>query len=144
MQQRKMCEGCGLKVPSYGLPAERRRRWCSGCAKAEGKGAVRARAERGPEARAVAAAQAQGNQREASARELLGNARAAQKRRCEGRGAANLDQQRKMCEGCGLKTPKYGLPAERKRRWCAGCAAAEGRGAVSLEQPRCEGPQHGL
>ena len=27
---------------------------------------------------------------------------------------------------------------------CSGCAAAEGRGAVSLEQPRCEGPQHGL
>ena len=33
LQQRKMCEGCGLKVPSYGLPAERRTRWCGGCAK---------------------------------------------------------------------------------------------------------------
>ena len=30
---RKMCEGCGLKQPSYGLPAEGRKRWCAGCAK---------------------------------------------------------------------------------------------------------------
>ena len=33
MIQHKMCEGCGLKHPSYGLPAERKARWCSGCAK---------------------------------------------------------------------------------------------------------------
>ena len=44
--------------------------------------------------------------------------------------------QRKMCEGCGLKTPSYGLPAEGRKRWCAGRAAAEGRGAVSLAQPK--------
>ena len=37
-------------------------------------------------------------------------------------------RQQKMCEGCGLKRPHYGLPAERRVRWCAGCAAAEGRG----------------
>jgi hypothetical protein len=29
----KKCEGCGLKIPSFGLAAEgKRRRWCSGCA----------------------------------------------------------------------------------------------------------------
>ena len=28
------CEDCALKVPSFGLPAEGRARWCSGCAKA--------------------------------------------------------------------------------------------------------------
>ena len=50
-----------------------------------------------------------------------------------------LLHQQKMCEGCGLKRPTYGLPAERKMRWCAGCAAAEGRGAVSLQQKKkCE------
>eukprot|EP01051_Picozoa_sp_SAG22_P023030 SAG22_NODE_5766_length_956_cov_1.323221_2_plen_112_part_00 len=26
--------------------------------------------------------------------------------------------QQAMCEGCGTKQPHYGLPAERKRRWC--------------------------
>lgn len=31
---RKMCEGCASKLPSYGLPAERRKRWCSACAHA--------------------------------------------------------------------------------------------------------------
>ena len=40
--------------------------------------------------------------------------------------------QKKQCEGCGLKRPHYGLPAERKARWCA-CAAAEGNGAVHLQ-----------
>ena len=51
----------------------------------------------------------------------------------------------KMCEGCGLKHPSYGLPAERRARWCAGCATAEGNGAVLLQQQmKCawEGP-HG-
>ena len=30
----KKCEDCQLKVPSFGLPAEGKKRWCSGCAKA--------------------------------------------------------------------------------------------------------------
>ena len=29
-----------------------------------------------------------------------------------------------MCEGCGLKESKFGLPTEGGRRWCAGCAKA--------------------
>jgi hypothetical protein len=45
-------------------------------------------------------------------------------------GAVSLRQKRKMCEGCGLKRPNYGLASEGKVRWCAGCGAAEG--AVSL------------
>ena len=60
-------------------------------------------------------------------------------------------QQRKMCEGCGLKRPHYGLSAERRARWCAGCAAAEGSGVVLLQKQRkmCEGcglkhPTYGL
>ena len=61
----------------------------------------------------------------------------------------SLDQAKK-CEGCGLKQPGYGLPAERRRRWCAGCAKAEGNGAVLLQQQKkCEGcglkaPYYGL
>ena len=30
----KRCEDCALKVPNFGLPAEGRKRWCGGCAKA--------------------------------------------------------------------------------------------------------------
>jgi hypothetical protein len=37
----KKCEDCQLKVPSFGLPAEGKKRWCSGCAKAHA-GAVAA------------------------------------------------------------------------------------------------------
>ena len=56
----------------------------------------------------------------------------------------------KMCEGCGLKWSSYGLPAEGRMRWCSGCAAVEGSGAVSLQQNKmCEGcgfkvPSYGL
>ena len=52
-----------------------------------------------------------------------------------------LDTRRK-CEGCGTKQPNFGLPAEGRRRWCAGCAAAEGNGAVRLsvsKRKMCEG-----
>ena len=31
--QSKMCDDCQLKQPSFGLPAEGKARWCSGCAK---------------------------------------------------------------------------------------------------------------
>ena len=31
----KKCEGCGLKVPSLGLPAEGKARWCTSCGKAQ-------------------------------------------------------------------------------------------------------------
>ena len=37
-------------------------------------------------------------------------------------------RKQKMCEGCGLKCPGYGLASERKARWCAGCGAAGGAG----------------
>ena len=34
----KKCEACGLKFPIFGLPADGKARWCSGCATAH-KGA---------------------------------------------------------------------------------------------------------
>jgi hypothetical protein len=34
--KKKMCEGCGLKAPGYGLASEGKRRWCAGCGAAEG------------------------------------------------------------------------------------------------------------
>ena len=37
----------------------------------------------------------------------------------------------KMCEGCGVKVPSIGLPAEKRKRWCAVCAVAEGRGTYA-------------
>ena len=44
----------------------------------------------------------------------------------------------RKCEGCELKLPSFGLPAEHKRRWCAGCARAHA-GAVDLYSKKCEG-----
>ena len=57
-------------------------------------------------------------------------------------------QQVKICEGCGRKAPTYGLPAERRRRWCSGCAAAVKGETVYLKK-MCEGcglkwPHYGL
>ena len=48
----------------------------------------------------------------------------------------------KKCETCQLKQPNFGLPAERKSRWCAGCAKGRA-GAVNLNHLKnakmCEG-----
>ena len=49
--KQKMCEGCGLKTPSYWLPAERRKRWCAGCAKNSHPGSVPS-SQKGPTASA--------------------------------------------------------------------------------------------
>jgi len=44
----------------------------------------------------------------------------------------------KMCEGCGLKQPGFGLLLDGKKRWCGRCAQAEG--AVLLQKRNvCEG-----
>ena len=37
----------------------------------------------------------------------------------------------RKCEGCGLKVPNFGLPAEGKRRSCAGCTESQD-GAVNI------------
>jgi hypothetical protein len=38
-----------------------------------------------------------------------------------------------LCEGCGLKQAQYGLASEDKKRWCAGCGKAKGRGGADWE-----------
>jgi hypothetical protein len=35
-----------------------------------------------------------------------------------------VDVSNKKCEDCELKAPRFGLPSEGKKRWCAGCAKA--------------------
>jgi hypothetical protein len=42
-----------------------------------------------------------------------------------------------LCEDCGLKQPNFGLLAEGKRCWCAGCAKQQPL-AVDLTNKRCE------
>jgi hypothetical protein len=49
---------------------------------------------------------------------------------------APRSQKRQMCEGCGLKHPSYGLASEGKKRWCAGCRAAEGAEKRLEKRPR--------
>jgi hypothetical protein len=46
----------------------------------------------------------------------------------------------KMCEGCQVKYPRFGLPAEGKVRWCSGCAKGHA-GVVNVKGKKCEGCQ---
>ena len=96
------------------MPAERRRRWCHSCS-AHHPGAVslKNRADRPMGRRAVG--------RAASAVAGVGR------------------RQRPPCEDCHLKDPSFGLPDQKKRRWCHQCAQQH-EGAVSLKKRRtpCE------
>ena len=49
-----------------------------------------------------------------------------------------MNVKHKKCEGCQLTRPHFGLPAEGKVRWCAGCAKAHA-GAVDVGNKMCEG-----
>ena len=111
---------CSFFKPSYGLPAEGWRRWCSGCVAAEGNGAVLLQQQKKCEGCGLKVPK-YGLPAERRRRWCSGCVAA------EGNGAVLLQQQ-KMCEGCGLKHPCYGLPAERRARWCTGCAAAAEEG----------------
>ena len=44
---------------------------------------------------------------------------------------------KKMCECCQVKQAKFGLPSDRKKRWCGGCGKTHG--AVDLANKMCEG-----
>ena len=56
----------------------------------------------------------------------------------EGAHPAAVDLCTKKCEGCRLKRPNFGLPAEGKAWWCFGCAKGHTR-AVDLCTKKCEG-----
>ena len=51
-----------------------------------------------------------------------------------------MNVKNKKCEGCQLKVPSFGLPAEGKARWCSGCAKAH-VGAADIMNKKCEGCQ---
>ena len=131
LQQRKkkqimceiMCESKNCpKHARYGLPGERKKRWCSSCAAAIGNKVVRVQQPKMCEGCGLKAP-------------TYGLPAERKKRWCSGcaageSGAVRL-QKPKMCEGCGLKAPTFGLQTEQKKRWCCGCALAQG--AVRLQ-----------
>ena len=123
-------ENCG-KQASFGLPTERRKRWCGGCAKSKGKGrAINLDAKLCEDCLLKTAS--------------FGLLSERKKRWCsgcgKGHGAVRLSKsQPKLCEDCGLKGASFGLLSERKRRWCGGCAKSKGKGrAVNLAEKLCE------
>jgi hypothetical protein len=122
----KMCEGCGLKQPGYGLPLDGKKRWCGSCAQAEGAVLLQKR-----------------NVCEVSdcvKTANFGLLSAGKRRWCGACGKAEgavLIGKQKMCDSCGLQHANFGLPEEGKRRWCGGCAD-QFRNAVTinLSQPK--------
>jgi hypothetical protein len=120
----KKCESCQLKLPSFGLPAEGKARWCAGCAKAHA-GAISFASNKKCEGCGEKGAYF--GQPSEGVRWCAG---------CAKGHAGAEDVSRKKCEGCQLKWPSFGLPSEGKRRWCGGCAKGHA-GAVSSQ--KCEG-----
>ena len=105
------CEGCGLKRPNFGLPAEGKVRWCDGCAKAHA-GAEEVKKKKCEDCQLKC--YAFGMPAEGKRRWCAGCAKAH---------AGAVDVANKKCEGCGLKQPTFVLPSDvKKKRWCRGCA----------------------
>jgi hypothetical protein len=48
-----------------------------------------------------------------------------------------MDVVNKKCEDCQLKQPSFGLPADRKKRWCGVCAKGHA-GVVNVVMRMCE------
>ena len=44
----------------------------------------------------------------------------------------------RRCEDCALKAPNFGLLAEGKKRWCAGCAKAHAGTQNIKRRRKCE------
>jgi hypothetical protein len=133
-----MCQGCKRIKAKFGLLADRKRRWCRGCAKGHA-GAVHldshqrkcvdctkkaatyglpAEGEGGPTRKGVAVK---------SATWRAGCAKAHS-------GAISIS---KKCEDCQKLQPSFGLPGATLVRWCGGCAKGH-PGAVSRGR-KCEG-----
>ena len=97
----KMCEGCRAKQASFGLPVDRKRRWCGACAKPAG------------------AVDLHTNKMCVISPGSMGET-------LDGRnGRISVSDQPHpscRCESCGNTSANFGMPNERKRRWCSVCA----------------------
>jgi hypothetical protein len=136
----KKCEGCGLKQPNFGLPAEGKKRWCAGCAKGHAgtEDLMHKKCEDcGLKWRHYGLP--------AEGKVGLGFRVARWCGGCAKGHAGAENVYKKKCEGCQLKWPSFGLPSEgKKARWCCGCAP---KGATSngklpektqkAAEPRC-------
>ena len=141
----RLCEDCDSKSPAFGLEGDlsRKRRWCSGCAKAHA-GAVNLKEkimqcqECGVKARNYGLESERVKRWCGSCAKARG---AVHSRKWQGQYAVPPVRLHKKgkCEDCALKVPSFGMKGKRPtKRWCSGCAKAHA-GAVSVSQhKRCE------
>ena len=107
----KQCESCGLKQAHFGLPSDRKRRWCSACSKAH-----------------TGAVDMKNKMCEGCHTKHAHYGMPVDKKRrwcgvCAKQQVGAVDMKNKMCEICGLKHAHFGLPEKgQKRRWCSSCA----------------------
>jgi hypothetical protein len=110
-----MCHDCGLRPPSYGLAADRTKRWCGPCKK-----------KAHPEAVRKGRRLCEDCKEKVSYHGMPGD---TDTRWCKGCAAAHEGSgpvgQRK-CDDCQLKQPSFGLAADGKPRWCKECSRAHG------------------
>jgi hypothetical protein len=116
----KKCEDCGLNAAyfglpsdrgrsgplasSLGLPAEGKKRWCTGCAKGhKGAASFINTCEDCFHKFAIFGLPSDGKKRWRGG--------------CGKRHAGAVNIKHKKCEGCGLKGATFGLPADWKARW---------------------------
>ena len=101
-----------MKLPSFGLPADGKKRWCNDCAKGHA-GAVDVQNKK---CEGCGLTQPNfGLPADGKARWCFGCAKAYT-------GAVNVNA--KKCEDCGRKARSFRLPGEGKMRWCSDCMKA--------------------
>ena len=112
---KKRCADCGLKVPTCGLPGDKRRRWCDACARNhEGARSMLSPPQLGCEDCHLKQRPTYGLPSEWRRRWCATCAKAH---------AGARDLTSRLRKDCGLKQPIFGIPSEgRQRRWCAACA----------------------
>jgi hypothetical protein len=105
------CEDCRARRPSYGLAAERKLRWCGGCAKALHPAAVDLNHRKCEDCHSSAPSWA-----------LPGSQRRRWCTSCSAAHAGAVDMAHLKCEDCGLVAPSWKLASDglnrTKRRWC--------------------------
>ena len=112
------CEDCALHRPTFGLPAEKAKRWCFGCAKAHVGAQRLGKPQHNIKCEDCAIKQPSWG--------LAGEDHA---RWCSGcgkthAGAVGMANRIKKCEDCAQKQPSWKFPSDERPRWCAGCATA--------------------